>query len=367
MKIESVTAVPFRIPYRRTFHMATASMPAADHVLVRVTTDDGLVGVAEAPARPAIYGESQRSIVTAIREWFAPAITGMDAFAVEQLGARLAGAVHNHTAKGAIDIALHDLQGKALGQPCWRLLGAASESVPVASMLSIGPPAAVAEEAGELKRELGIDSFKIKVDGDVAAGVAILAAVRAAVGPTARLYVDANRSMRAEEVLRLAARAADLDLCLIEDPTPLDDVAGRRLLAARLDIPIMADEAATTPGAAARELMGGTARAVSVKTARTGFRDSAKIVGLAQSLNVPTVIGSQGDSAIGTAAALAFGAAFSSTAAQGCELDFFRTLSDDLVTVPPVIRGGRMAVDQQAPGIGVTIDEDKLRHYRVDL
>src|SRR5690606_40200926 len=112
MKIVSVTAIPFRIPYRSAFRMATASMPAADHVLVKVTTDEGLVGGAEGPARPMIYGESQRSIVTAGRDWFAPAITGLDPFEIERVWSRLSEVVHNHTAKGALDIALHDLQGK---------------------------------------------------------------------------------------------------------------------------------------------------------------------------------------------------------------------------------------------------------------
>ncbi len=367
MKIVSVTAIPFRIPYRSAFRMATASMPAADHVLVKVTTDEGLVGVAEAPARPMIYGESQQSIVTAIRDWFAPAITGLDPFEIERVWSRLSEVVHNHTAKGALDIALHDLQGKMLGMPCWRLLGMASTSLPVVSMLSLGEPQAVAEEAAALQQELGINAFKLKVDPDVAAGVAILEAVRSAVGPQARIYVDANRSMRADEVLRLATRTRDLDLSLIEDPTPVDDVAGRRWLAARLDVPIVADETATTLTAAARELAGGTAQAVSIKTARTGFRESAKIVGLAQGMNALTVIGSQGDSAVGVAAALAFGAAHASTAAQGAELDFFRHLADQIVTEPPVIRAGRMAVDPTVPGIGVTVDEDKLRQYRVDV
>lgn len=365
MRIRSVEAVPYRIPYRTAFRMATASMPAAEHVLVRIATDDGVVGVAEAPARPMIYGESQASIVMAIRQWFAPAILGMDPFAVEQLRGRLAAVVHNNTAKAAIDIALHDLQGKALGQPCWRLLGAASESVAVSSMLSMGEPGEVAAEARALLDGLGIRSFKVKIDADVAAHTAVLAAVREEVGPQCTLYADANRSMRAEEVLRLVRAAAELDLRFVEDPTPVEDTGGRRFLAEHMDIPLLADEAATTLGAAGRELLAGTARAVSVKVARTGFTDSRKLVGLAEGMHASVLIGSQGDAAVGTAAALAFGAAHAATAAHACEIDFYRHLEDDIVTEPPVIADGRMAVDPTAPGIGVAIDEDKLAHYQV--
>jgi L-alanine-DL-glutamate epimerase-like enolase superfamily enzyme len=347
--------------------MATGSLAGAEHVLVRVRTDDGLVGIAEAVSRPMIYGESQQSIVAAIQNWIAPIIVGCDPFAVEDVAQRLSRVVNNNTAKGAIDIALHDLQGKALGVSCWRLLGAAQPHMSITCMLSMGDPQAMADEAVQLRDELGVTAFKVKIDADVNAAVASLNAIRAAVGDGPRIYVDANRSMRPEQVLHAMRRLADVDLYLFEDPTPIEDEAGRAALAARLDIPIMADETARTLGAAANELASGRVSAVSVKPARTGFTISRKIVGLAESRNAHTIMGSQGDASIGVAAALCFGAAHASTAAEGGELDFFRQLSDDIVTTRPTISEGRMTVPTDAPGIGAEVDEDKLRHYRVEL
>jgi L-alanine-DL-glutamate epimerase-like enolase superfamily enzyme len=78
------------------------------------------------------------------------------------------------------------------------------------------------------------------------------------------------------------------------------------------------------------------------------------------------VIGSQGDSAIGTITSAAFGAAFEATAREAAELDYFLGLRDQLVTTSPVIANGRIAVDPQTAGNGVEIDPEKLSHYRID-
>ena len=73
MKIVTIEAIPFAIPYRKPLRFASGEVHTADHVLVRVHTDDGVVGVAEAPPRPFTYGETQESIVAVIDKIFAPA------------------------------------------------------------------------------------------------------------------------------------------------------------------------------------------------------------------------------------------------------------------------------------------------------
>ena len=141
MKITSIEAIPFAIPYGKPMRFASGAVTVADHVLVRVHTDDGLVGVAEAPPRPYTYGESQTSIVSAISGWFAPALIGLDPFARETVRGLLGRTVGNHTAKGAVDIAIWDVLGKALGQPVTSLLGGAGTSMRVAAhgRLRVGP------------------------------------------------------------------------------------------------------------------------------------------------------------------------------------------------------------------------------------
>ena len=367
MKITAVTAVPFVLPYVHPFHMASGTVTEAAHVLIGIETDEGLTGVAEAMSRSMIYGESQASIVEAVRSWFAPALIGTDPFATESAQAVLRAVVANETAKGAIDIALHDLRGKALGQPTWRLLGAAAPSLRVTRMLGMGETAQVVAEAALAQEEYGIDSFKVKIDADPESALVLLAALRRELGDGAVLYADANQSMTAEAAVASLGRFAELGIAFLEEPIAATDFVGRGRIAAAGSVPIMADESARTVQAAALQLTAGSARALSIKPAGSGFTEAARILGLARGLHSRTVIGSQGDSALGAITSATFGAAFESTAKEPAELDYFLGLKDQIVTAAPVISNGRIAVDQSIPGNGVVIDEEKLAHYRVDV
>src|SRR4051812_2533933 len=112
MKITKVEAIPFRIPMARIEKFATGSITSLDHVLVRVYTDEGLIGQAEAPPRSMIYGESMASVMTAVREWFAPGLIGLHPADIDRAFAILDTVEHNSAAKAAVDIALHDIVGQ---------------------------------------------------------------------------------------------------------------------------------------------------------------------------------------------------------------------------------------------------------------
>jgi L-Ala-D/L-Glu epimerase / N-acetyl-D-glutamate racemase len=366
MRIRAVEAVPFVLPYRRPFQMATGVISEAAHVLIRIETDEGLCGAAEAVSRSMIYGESQASIVEAVRSWFAPGLIGLDPFQTEAAQRVLRAVAGNETTKGALDIALHDLRGKAVGQPTWRLLGAAAPSLRVTRMLGTGEVAAVVDEATTAAADHGIDSFKVKIDTDLRAGLVLLRALRQELGESALLYLDANQSLTAEATVAALPDLAELGVEFLEEPIAETDLVGRSRIAASGAVPIMSDESARTVEAAAVQLTAGSARALSVKPARTGFTESARLLGLARGLHARTVIGSQGDSALGTITSATFGAAFDSTAREAAELDFFLGLGDQIVTTSPAIANGRIAIDPDTPGNGVEIDEDKLAHYRVD-
>jgi L-alanine-DL-glutamate epimerase-like enolase superfamily enzyme len=123
MKITSVEALPFRIPLKKVTEWARGTLDAAEHVLVRVYTDEGITGVAEAPPRPTIYGESMASVKFAVENWLGPMVIGMDPFETGRIWDKFDMIAANNTAKGAIDIALYDIMGKAVNLPCYKLLG----------------------------------------------------------------------------------------------------------------------------------------------------------------------------------------------------------------------------------------------------
>ena len=284
MKIDKVEAIPLAIPYRRPFGFASGRVTAADHVLVRITTDDGLVGHGEAPPRPYTYGETASSIVAAVRDLFGPVLVGADPFARERIRADLDRTVANNAAKGAVDVALWDLVGQACGQPVHVLLGHAADDVRAAHMIGLGTPAEMVADAVEVRDDHGVDAFKIKVGRELDVDMAAVRALRTELGDGVELYADANRGWDADTAIVASRRLADHGVSMLEEPNPAADVLGRRRIVAASPIPVVGDESTITLGGVARSLLDGDSEAISVKVARTGFTDSAKIVGLCEGL-----------------------------------------------------------------------------------
>ncbi len=366
MKITRVEAIPYAIPYRKPLRFASGEIHAAEHVLVRVHTDDGLIGQADAPPRPFTYGETQASVRSIVADHFGPALLGISALEREVVHARLHRTVGNPVAKAAIDMALWDIIGQALGVSVTELLGGFTDRMRVSHMVGFAPPGEMVAEAERMRDELGITTFKVKVgrnpiDDDVTA----CRALREALGSDVELYIDGNRGWTASDAARALRRMADLDLLFAEELCPADDVLGRRWLVSQSTIPMFADESVARPGEVTRELLAGAATGISLKPSRTGFTTSQRLVGLCEGLGVEVVIGNQIDSQIGSLCAATFGAAFELTSRRAGELSNFLDMTDDLLAEPLVIERGNLLL-RQRPGLGLEIDDEKLRRYRTD-
>ncbi|MBX8692459.1 mandelate racemase/muconate lactonizing enzyme family protein [Mycobacterium syngnathidarum] len=366
MKIAAVEAIPFAIPYLKPLRFASGEVQAAEHVLVRVHTDDGIVGVAEAPPRPFTYGETQRGIVAVVEDIFAPALSGLPLTEREVAGSRMARTVGNPTAKSAVDMAMWDAFGKTLGLPVSELLGGYTDRMRVSHMLGFDEPAKMVAEAQRMRDLHGITTFKVKVGRrPVSLDTVVVRALRDHFGGDVELYVDGNRGWSAAESLRAMREMADLDLLFAEELCPADDVLGRRWLVEKLDVPFIADESVPTPADVTREVLGGSATAISIKTARTGFTTSSRVHHLAEGLGLEMVMGNQIDGQLGTACAIAFGTAYERTSRYAGELSNFLDMSDDLLTEPLQITDGQLH-RRPGAGLGVDIDPDKLARYRTD-
>lgn len=366
MKIVRVEAIPFAIPYAKPMRFASGEVHTADHVLVRVHTDDGLTGTAEAPPRPYTYGETQESIVAVIDKIFAPQLLGMSPLEREAVHAHLDRTVGNPTAKAAVDMALWDLLGQAAGMPVSGLLGGYTDRMRVSHMVGFAPADLMVAEAERVRDTYGISTFKVKVGRrPYTDDVAACRALRAALGPDVELYIDGNRGWTPSEAARALREMDDLGLTFAEELCPADDVLGRRWLVARSPVPFIADESATRAAEVTRELLGGSATAISIKTARTGFTSSQRILHECEGLGVEVVMGNQIDGQIGTLCTVAFGAAHRSASLHAGELSNFLDMTDDLLTEPLTIASGALHIREGA-GLGIDIDPDKLARYRQD-
>jgi L-Ala-D/L-Glu epimerase len=366
MKITAVEAIPYSIDYRKPLRFASGEVRAAEHVLVRVHTDDGVAGVAEAPPRPFTYGETQVGMVAVLETVFAPQVVGLSLTEREVVNARLSRTVGNPVAKAAVDMAIWDALGRTLDLSVTGMLGGYTDRMRVSHMLGFDSPQAMVDEATRMRETHGIEVFKVKVGRRPASlDVAVVRALREGLGEDVELYVDGNRGWTASESARAMREMADLGLSLAEELCPADDVLGRRWLVQQIDVPFVADESVVTPADVTREVLGGSATAISIKTARTGFTGSQRTHHLCEGLGLEVVMGNQIDGQLGSACTVAFGAAYRLTSQRAGELSNFLDMSGDLLTEPLEIRDGELPVRAGA-GIGVEVDPDKLAHFRQD-
>jgi L-Ala-D/L-Glu epimerase len=365
VKIERIETIPYAIAYTHPLKFASGEVTSADHVLVRVYTDDGVVGLADAPPRPYTYGETQESIVAIIDKIFAPQLAGIEIVDRERIHAVLRRTVNNQVAKGAIDVAVWDAIGKTLGTPVHKLLGGYTDRMRVSHMLGFRPADELLDEAQRFREQYGITTFKLKVGRrPLSLDVEACHVLREGLGDDVEIYLDANRGWTANEALEVLRRTQDLGLSLLEEPCDAKEAMGRRRLVEKSPIPVVGDESVPTAGDASRELISGGCNAICIKTARSGFTEATEILGLCTGLGVDVTMGNQIDTQIGSLATVTFGAAHEATSRRAGELSNFLDMSDDLLADPIRIVDGTIAV-RDLPGVGAEIDEDKLAAYRL--
>lgn len=365
MKIDSIEAIPVRIPMRRKVSFATGSLTALEHVVVRVRSRDGAVGTAEAPSRPMVYGESAASIVTAVRDWFAPMLEGLEATDLDAREAGMARIEQNHTAKGAVDMSCWDLVARTLGLPLCSLLGGSRKPARVAHILGLGRVETVVAEAVEIRERYGITTFKLKAGIDAERDTALIAGVRRDLGDAVRITVDCNHGYDPQTAAQTLPRWEELGVAWVEEPCPSPDETARGWVARSTSLPLMADESAIDVPQVVEEIRRGHCRFLSIKTARGGYARSQRILRLAEAHGIATVIGSQGDTDLGTLTSAHFQAAHAATAKYPGELSFFLEAEGGVLQAPPVIEDGMLVLPAGA-GHGGTLDEAALKRFRID-
>lgn len=366
MKIERIEAIPYAIPYTHPLKFASGEVETADHVLIRIYGDDGLVGTADAPPRPYTYGETQDSIMSIVEKVFAPQLVGLDLMDRGKAHGVMGRTVNNQVAKGAVDIALWDLIGKSVGTPVHKLLGGYTDRMRVSHMLGFRPAGELLDEALRFGEQYGITTFKLKVGRrPLALDIEACHVLREGLGEDVELYLDANRGWTANEALEVLQRTEGLGLTLLEEPCDAKETMSRRRLVEKSPIPVVGDESVPTAGDVSRELLSGGCNAICIKTARSGFTEAQQILGLCTGLGVDVTMGNQIDTQIGSLATVTFGAAHEAASRRAGELSNFLDMADDLLAEPLRIENGTIAV-RDVPGVGAEVDEEKLARYRMN-
>jgi len=368
MKISHIEAIPFVIPFKagvKKSRWSKGSIDAARHVLVRVVSDDGRCGYGEATARPTLYGESQKTILAAVTDFFAEQLQGIDVMDVEKIQDILGSIPGNNTAKGALDIAIHDLTARYLNVPLYKMLGGWSDgSVPVTPNVSIKDTIEETVEDAIAYTAMGMTTLKVKVGIDPVKDVALVTAIRRAVGDDIHLYVDANQGWDRRSAFWAVPRLVDCGVFAVEEPLPARDRDGRRRLARQSPVLIILDEDAKSPHDVRDELRYGAVDIVSIKTPRTGVMLSRKIIETAELFSVKCFLGTQAETGVGTIAGAHVAAAYRNIV--NTELANYLRWADDIIIEKPVFAEGHLKLTDR-PGLGFEIDDEKLEKYRIAL
>jgi L-Ala-D/L-Glu epimerase len=276
----------------QTFRISRESQDTADVVQVSVS-HDGITGHGEA-APIERYGESAASALAFVAEH--GNLVGDDPFALEEIGARLGEVPGEQAAKSALDAALHDLQGKLVGVPAWRLLGLPRLGPPTSWTVWLGDPDDMArrsETAGARFRRL-----KLKLGGGDGLDVERVRAVRSVT--ELPLRVDVNEWWSVDEALDALPRLAELGVEYCEQPLPAGDEGGS-VLRERSPIPVYVDEDCHTLGdvaACAR-----IAHGINIKLAKSGgIREGIRMAHAARALGLKVMVGCMIESGLGIAA-----------------------------------------------------------------
>jgi len=360
MRIIKIELTPFVIDLKKPTVWAAGSMTTVDWVIVKIIGEDGVYGVSEAIPRPMIYGETQHSIYYAIRDYLGPLIIGEDSFALERIWKKMAAIAGNPAAKAALDIALHDMNGKILNMPIHRLLGGpARDEVELTWMIGMMRNRDMLDELDNMLAE-GYRSFKVKGGIDPDNDITLLIEMRKRAGRGVQLYIDANTMYDKETAYRVL-RALEGVIDCIEEPMAIHDDKGRYALAQRTGVPLLGDDSVLTLSDLSRQLELGALSRVSVKMPRTGFWLARRVVDLCEAANVKLQINTQSETTLGTAGCLQLAAAYDQICFPN-EMTFFLEVCDSLITTDLQVVNGKMRVPE-GPGLGVELDWDKVNHF----
>jgi muconate cycloisomerase len=371
LKITRIETIPIRVPLNPEFAIRSGRSGAhtvSPFLLVKVHTDEEIIGIGEASCTPRWSGEDQVTGAHLIRTYLEPLLIGEDPTKIETATAkfRLAFA-GNYFTKSAVEMALWDIAGKVAKKPIYELLGGKiREFVPTKWSVSGVEP----NKAAEIARwaiDQGFKAMKVKVGIDPDSDVARVRAVRESIGPQIKLGVDANGGWTPEEAVKTIERLREFDIYFAEQPISPDDVALMSEVRRKIHVPLIADESVYTLQDAKTLGRLGAADVFSIYVGKAGgIGPAKKIADFVQDAGLKCTIGSNLELGVGSAAMIHLAIASAGINAEEFPCDIIGPFyyEDDVVQKSLPIMPG-MAKPTNVPGLGVELDNEKIAKYRV--
>lgn len=384
MKITAMETIVVELPGRASYTWRSLQAPIGRYVILKVMTDEGIVGLGEAPAllswggeHGRYFGEDPHIVCYLIRECFEPMLKGTDPHDLKRHFARMDLEVRGYPyTKAMIESAVLDIVGRSAGLPVYQLLGGAvRDRIPLCHSVGMAKPEVAAEEASQVVAD-GIGWLQIKVTGDPKEDIKIVKAVRRAVGDDVNMFPDINRGYRNLKPAIEAVRAmhAEANICAVEQP--VEGIEAMAQFARSVDVPVIVDEGCWSPQDAVEIVRHGAADIISIYFTKSGgLIRSMQIGAVAQGAGLPVNVNGSLEGGVGNASNLHLSAALEGEVLPG--VITVNTLAgreqtkvggvfytDDVITEPFEYADGCLKVPD-GPGLGVELDPEKIEKYRV--
>jgi muconate cycloisomerase len=371
MKIIRVEPIPLRLPFASPFKISQGeARETLDVLIVRVHTDDGIIGVGETQAwRRQGSAETLVNLVRTVEDHFEPILLGRSPFDVAGTLHALNEAMYNTLyAQAAVGDALYDIVGRALGVPVHALLGGeCRDRVRVGALLSMKRTEEELLESAQAFYERGFRHFGLKIGVDPALDLKNVIALRRHFGDTIVLRVDANAALSYDAALSLLKKLEPYDIDVAEQPVAIWDLAGLAALSRATTIPIMADESVSTEHSLLDVIRQRAATVVQTKIAKNGgIYRVLRLWHLAAAAGMRIYPGNHPSTSVATAAVAQICGAWPTPLMEGVfAVGVSGALAADIVTNPIVPENGEIAVPT-GPGLGVELDMDRIASLRID-
>ncbi|MBV8564189.1 MAG: mandelate racemase/muconate lactonizing enzyme family protein [Methylobacteriaceae bacterium] len=364
MKIVRLDTFPVSIPYRHAERSARVQRGGVSDVVIRLTTDMGLVGWGE-----SCSGADTASIEAAVRA-MAPFVVGRDPWESEAIAREVYRTglwdyrvTTGNFAFAGIDMALWDLCGKDCGKPLYKLFGGALRSrVSYFFYLAAGDPDDVVDQC-RAGVERGYDCFYLKVGVDARAEEAMLSAIRATIGPDRSIRVDANEAWSLAQASHLLSRWNDrYGIDCAEAPVKAFPLSLMARLRQHVPVALCANEGLGSESDVVRMIESASADVLCFSSYWVGtLRRFHTLSHLAHLHGIGVCKHTHGEFGIAAAAGhhMLLGLP---NVVDGSQQTAAMMADDVLVEPLPIAQGPHWGLIDR-PGLGIEVDEAKLRHY----
>jgi muconate cycloisomerase len=366
LRIDRIDIFPVRYPtvMRFKFFEGPASLGGRPAVLIKITADDGTVGWGESVPSPRWSYETLEGAVSTIENYLKPVITGLNPFDLAGVHAVMNREIANSYSTGSpitkagIDIALHDLIGKATGRNVAELWSRKPGGELVISWTLNPKKLNDLESLIQKGFERGYENFNVKVAPDPEFDIEMCKIVKRLV-PDGFLWADANGGYDLVTALDVAPKLADAGVAVFEQPIMANRLTGYQELKKQAALPIIMDEGVVAPEDLTEFIKLGCCDGVAMKPARCGGLVSAsRQIEIAQDAGFMFLGSGLADPDVSLAASLVLYGAYGLK--YPAALNGPQFLGTSVITEPFKPAGGKLPIPT-GPGLGIEVDEDKVK------